>query len=149
LLQEPFRSALGGRDDGGRASYQIALTRCAHFCRGSAGIDAGGERHVGDGTVSKMAECDAQQTAPRSSAPCSNSAMASAAAGSAMGPQRVWPIAPIATHFTRLLDSPIARLILADMLLHSSNESFSPRSEDGDFCLRQIVTGKTRQEDSS
>jgi len=63
LLYEIARRALGGPSDEGRASYQIAVTRC-DAC-GLAGIDAAGASHEVDAIVDEMAACDAQVLAPR------------------------------------------------------------------------------------
>jgi len=52
------RRALGGPSDEGRASYQVAVTRCDEC--GRASIDAGGESHPVDPLVAEMAACDAQ-----------------------------------------------------------------------------------------
>ena len=59
LLYEIARRALGGPTDEGRASYQIAVTRC-DAC-GRTSIDAGGVSHVVDDVVAEMAACDAQE----------------------------------------------------------------------------------------
>ena len=56
LRDRPARP--GGPTDEGRASYQVALTRC-DAC-GLASIDAAGESHVVDAVVAEMAACDAQ-----------------------------------------------------------------------------------------
>ncbi len=63
LLFEIARRALhsgsgGGPDDDGRASYQVAVSRC-DAC-GRASIDAGGESVVVDPAVAAMFECDHQ-----------------------------------------------------------------------------------------
>ena len=58
LLYEIARRALGGPGDEGRASYQIAVTRC-DAC-GLASIDAAGQSHPVDEPVAEMAACDAQ-----------------------------------------------------------------------------------------
>jgi hypothetical protein len=60
---EIARRALGGPNDDGRASYQIAVTRC-DAC-GVAGIDAAGTSHAVDDVVDAMAACDAQVLPPR------------------------------------------------------------------------------------
>ena len=52
------RRALGGPDDEGRASYQVAVSRC-DSCK-LASIDAGGEQHPVDEVVAERMECDAQ-----------------------------------------------------------------------------------------
>ncbi len=59
LLFEIVRRALGGPDDEGRASYQVAVRRCDDCGRTS--IDAGGESEVVDETVADMIDCDGQQ----------------------------------------------------------------------------------------
>jgi hypothetical protein len=59
LLYEIARRALGGPGDQGRASYQIAVTRC-DAC-GLASIDAGGTSHTLDEGAAEMAACDAQE----------------------------------------------------------------------------------------
>jgi 5-methylcytosine-specific restriction endonuclease McrA len=58
LLYEIARRALGGPEEEGRASYQVAVTRCAQ-CH-TTSFDAAGERHVVDETIAAMADCDAQ-----------------------------------------------------------------------------------------
>ena len=59
LLYEIARRALGGPSEAGRASYQVAVTRCADC--GRASIDAAGQSHPVDRTVVEMAACDGQQ----------------------------------------------------------------------------------------
>ncbi|MBW2456823.1 MAG: hypothetical protein JRI68_20065 [Deltaproteobacteria bacterium] len=59
LLYEIARRALGGPDEEGRSSYQVALTRC-EAC-GQTSIDAGGQSHPVDSAVAEMAACDSQQ----------------------------------------------------------------------------------------
>lgn len=59
LLFEIARRALGGPDDEGRASYQVAVSRCDD-CGGTS-IDAGGKSEVVDETVAEMVACDGQQ----------------------------------------------------------------------------------------
>jgi hypothetical protein len=59
LLFEIARRALGGPGDDGRASYQVALTRCEECGRSS--IDAGGRSHPVDEGVAEMAACDGQR----------------------------------------------------------------------------------------
>ena len=59
LLFEIARRALGGPSDEGRASYQVAVTRC-DTCR-QVSIDAGGESHAVDEAVAEMMACDSQQ----------------------------------------------------------------------------------------
>jgi len=56
LLYEIARRALGGPGDEGRASYQVAVTRCAECGRTS--IDAGGESHAVSEAVAEMVACD-------------------------------------------------------------------------------------------
>jgi hypothetical protein len=58
LFYEMARRALRGETDDGRASYQVAVTRCDE-CGGTM-IDAGGESHRVDDFVGEMAACDAQ-----------------------------------------------------------------------------------------
>jgi hypothetical protein len=58
VLYEIARRALGGPTDEGRASYQVALTRCEEC--GLASIDAAGQSHAVDAAVAEMAACDAQ-----------------------------------------------------------------------------------------
>jgi hypothetical protein len=62
LLYEIARRALGGPGDEGRASYQIAVTRCEDCGRTS--IDAGGRSHPVDDAVAEMAACDGQHLGP-------------------------------------------------------------------------------------
>ena len=59
LLYEIARRALGGPTEAGRASYQVAVTRCVEC--GQASIDAGGRSHPVDRAVREMAACDGQQ----------------------------------------------------------------------------------------
>jgi hypothetical protein len=59
LLFELARRALGGPDDAGRASYQVAVSRC-DAC-GQTSIDAGGRTHPVDTDVESLIACDAQQ----------------------------------------------------------------------------------------
>ncbi len=59
LLYEVARRALGGPTDLGRASYQVAVTRC-EAC-GGASIEAAGQSHSVDASVVEMAACDSQQ----------------------------------------------------------------------------------------
>jgi hypothetical protein len=58
LLYEIARRALGGPEDEGRASYQVAVVRC-DAC-GQMSIDAGGESHMVDETFAEMVACDSQ-----------------------------------------------------------------------------------------
>ena len=58
LLYELARRALGGPDEAGRSSYQVALTRCAEC--GEASIDAAGQSHPVDRVVAEM-PCDGQE----------------------------------------------------------------------------------------
>ncbi len=67
LLYEIARRALAGPGDEGRASYQVAVTRC-DAC-GQASIDAGGETHAVDAAVSEMARCDEQHVGTVCGAP--------------------------------------------------------------------------------
>ena len=62
LLREIARRALGGPDDAGRASYQIALSRCDECGRSS--IEAGGESFSADAVTVEMAACDSQHLPP-------------------------------------------------------------------------------------
>ncbi len=59
LLFEIARRALGGPGDEGRASYQVAVSRCAECGRTS--IDAGGHSEVVDDAVAEMVACDGQE----------------------------------------------------------------------------------------
>jgi hypothetical protein len=67
VLFEVARRALGGPDDDGRASYQVAVVRC-EVC-GETSIDAGGATHVVDETFAEMVECDAQTIDVRPAGP--------------------------------------------------------------------------------
>jgi hypothetical protein len=67
VLYEIARRALGGPTDEGRASYQVAITRC-DAC-GLASIEAAGASHEIDATVSEMAACDAQRLGDVGAAP--------------------------------------------------------------------------------
>jgi hypothetical protein len=58
LLYEIARRALGGPDEPGRASYQVAVVRCDECARTS--IDAGGISHDVDEVVAEMMSCDSQ-----------------------------------------------------------------------------------------
>jgi hypothetical protein len=58
LLFEIARRALGGSEDEGRASYQVAVTRCDEC--GQSSIDAGGQSQPLDQTVAEMVACDSQ-----------------------------------------------------------------------------------------
>jgi hypothetical protein len=58
LLFELARRALAGPDDEGRASYQVAVTRCDACALTS--IDAGGVSEPVDTSVAAMAQCDGQ-----------------------------------------------------------------------------------------
>jgi hypothetical protein len=58
LLHEIARRALGGPVDDGRASYQVAVTRCPDCLRASA--EAGGHGHELDAAAAEMVECDCQ-----------------------------------------------------------------------------------------
>jgi Holliday junction resolvase RuvA-like protein len=62
LLYEIARRALGGPTDEGRASYQIAVSRCPDCARAS--IEAAGESHPIPEHVADMASCDAQLLPP-------------------------------------------------------------------------------------
>jgi hypothetical protein len=59
LLFEIARRALGGPSDEGRASYQLAVTRCPECQRVS--VDGGGESHEVDSAVAEMVACDCQE----------------------------------------------------------------------------------------
>lgn len=59
LLFEIARRALAGPSDEGRASYQVAVTRC-DACK-QVSIDAGGESHAVDEAAAEMMACDSQQ----------------------------------------------------------------------------------------
>jgi hypothetical protein len=58
VLYEIARRALGGPTEEGRASYQVAITRC-DAC-GLASIEAAGASYEVDAAVTEMAACDAQ-----------------------------------------------------------------------------------------
>ena len=58
LLYEIARRALGGPGDEGRASYQMAVTRCPEC--GLASVDAGGQSYPVSEAVAEMAACDGQ-----------------------------------------------------------------------------------------
>ncbi len=58
LLFEIARRALAGADDDGRASYQVAVSRCESCGRTS--IDAGGASEVVDPAIAEMFDCDHQ-----------------------------------------------------------------------------------------
>jgi hypothetical protein len=62
LLYEIARRVLGGPGEAGRASYQVAISRCDE-CRRSR-IDAGGTSHPVDDAVVEMALCDGQLLEP-------------------------------------------------------------------------------------
>jgi hypothetical protein len=62
LLYEIARRVLGGPADEGRASYQIAVSRCDDC--GRSRIDAAGTSHPVDDVVAEMALCDGQQLEP-------------------------------------------------------------------------------------
>ena len=69
FLHELARRALGGSDsrDDGRASYQVAITKCPEC--GLASVDSAGQRHITDGTFEAVVACDCQElgsVAPRS-----------------------------------------------------------------------------------
>jgi hypothetical protein len=59
VLYEIARRALGGPGDEGRASYQLAVTRCPECLRVS--VEAGGRSHEVDDAVAEMVACDGQQ----------------------------------------------------------------------------------------
>jgi hypothetical protein len=59
LLFEIARRALGGPQDEGRASYQVAVSRC-DGCRRTS-IDSGGQIEPVDQAVAQMLDCDSQQ----------------------------------------------------------------------------------------
>jgi hypothetical protein len=59
FLYELARRALGGPTDEGRASYQVAVTRCPDC--GTTSIEGGGQSHVVDEAVSAMVACDCQE----------------------------------------------------------------------------------------
>ncbi|MEJ7733478.1 MAG: hypothetical protein WKG00_30320 [Polyangiaceae bacterium] len=65
LLYEIARRALGGPSDDGRASYQVAITRCDEC--GCSRIDAAGTSHPVEELVAEMAACDSQELAPGAS----------------------------------------------------------------------------------
>ena len=58
VLFEIARRALGGPEDEGRASYQVAVSRC-DAC-GRTSIDAAGQSEAVDPAVAEMLECDSQ-----------------------------------------------------------------------------------------
>ena len=62
VLHEIMRRALGGGDDGGRAPYQVAVSRC-DTCKAHA-IEAGGEMLPVDDVVVALVSCDAQHIGP-------------------------------------------------------------------------------------
>lgn len=59
LLFEIARRALGGPQDDGRASYQVAVSRCDGCGRTS--IDSSGQSELVDEAVAEMLVCDSQQ----------------------------------------------------------------------------------------
>jgi hypothetical protein len=59
FLYEVARRALGGPTEEGRASYQVAVTRCPD-CRRTA-LDAAGQSHSVSEAVAEMVECDGQE----------------------------------------------------------------------------------------
>ena len=67
VLYEIARRALGGPTEEGRASYQVAITRC-DAC-GLASIEAAGASYEVDAAVTEMAACDAQLLGDVGSAP--------------------------------------------------------------------------------
>jgi len=68
ILHELARRARGGGDeDGGRAPYQVSVSRCDR-CREVA-IDAAGERHPVDTVVQEMIACDAQDVGRADASP--------------------------------------------------------------------------------
>jgi hypothetical protein len=70
LLYELARRALGGPADEGRASYQIAVSRCPDCA--TARIDAGGQSHAISAELAELAACDAQHLpSPHVGAPAS------------------------------------------------------------------------------
>ncbi|MEJ7734746.1 MAG: hypothetical protein WKG00_36825, partial [Polyangiaceae bacterium] len=62
LLYEIARRVLGGPADEGRASYQVAVSRCDEC--GRSRIDAAGTSHPVDDVVVEMALCDGQLLEP-------------------------------------------------------------------------------------
>ncbi|MEJ7733732.1 MAG: HNH endonuclease signature motif containing protein [Polyangiaceae bacterium] len=62
LLYEIARRVLGGPGDDGRASYQVAVSRCGEC--GRSRIDAAGTSHPVDEVVMEMALCDGQLLDP-------------------------------------------------------------------------------------
>jgi hypothetical protein len=62
LLYEIARRVLRGPGDEGRASYQVAVSRCDEC--GRSRIDAAGTSHPVDEAVAEMALCDGQQLEP-------------------------------------------------------------------------------------
>ena len=59
LLYEIARRALGGPTDEGRASYQVAVTRCPDCGRTS--LDGGGASHEVGEAMAEMVACDCQE----------------------------------------------------------------------------------------
>jgi hypothetical protein len=59
LLYEIARRALGGPTDEGRASYQVAVTRCPDCGRTS--LDGGGTSHEIGEAMAEMVVCDCQE----------------------------------------------------------------------------------------
>lgn len=82
VLHEMVRRATGGEHDGGRAPYQVAVTRCDR-CREVA-IDAAGESFAVDAVVENMIACDAQHVGDVDGRPHMREA-AGEAAGEALG----------------------------------------------------------------
>jgi 5-methylcytosine-specific restriction endonuclease McrA len=59
LVYEIARRGLGGPTDEGRASYQVAVTRCPDCGRTS--LDGGGASHEVGSTMAEMVACDCQE----------------------------------------------------------------------------------------
>lgn len=98
LLFEIARRALGGPDDEGRASYQVAVTRCEECGRSS--IDAGGQSQPVEESIAEMAACDSQEV------------------GSVDGPRAPSPHVgaseprPVRARATQTIPSAIRRLVM-------------------------------------
>jgi hypothetical protein len=59
VLYEIARRALGGPSDEGRASYQVAVSRCPECLRVT--LEAGGQSHEVEAAVGDMVACDCQE----------------------------------------------------------------------------------------
>lgn len=86
FLYELARRALGGPADEGRASYQVAVTRCPDC--GRASIEAGGQSHPVSEAISAMIACDCQELGCMDAWPSvAGAAVAAAAAPASTTPQ--------------------------------------------------------------